>query len=74
MQSCGPTSTATSKNSATSRFSVDAALRYIQRSLDLEGKSKAAEYVWRAPDFVTTPLRAALQMAPWFAPSPNTSK
>jgi hypothetical protein len=49
-------------------FRVDTALAYIQ-SLDQEAKSKAAEYVWRAPAFVDTPLRRALQGQPWFAES-----
>jgi hypothetical protein len=46
-------------------YSVAAASRHIQ-SLSLEGKSMAAEYVWRAPAFVQTPLRIALQTLPWF--------
>lgn len=46
-------------------FSVRRALAHIQ-SLDSIGKSKAAEYIWRAPDFVDTPLRRALQVEPWF--------
>lgn len=44
-----------------------AALAHIQE-LDAEGKSKAAEYVWRAPEFVNTPLRRSLQKEPWFLP------
>ncbi len=44
-----------------------AAVKYVQE-LKAEGKVKAAEYVWRAPDFVRTPLRDALQREPWFAP------
>jgi hypothetical protein len=40
-------------------FSIEAALCHIQ-ALDSEGKAKAAEYVWRAPEFVKTPLREAL--------------
>ena len=47
-------------------FSVEAAVDHI-KSLLPEGKAKAAEYIWRAPDFVQTPLRAALQAEPWFA-------
>lgn len=43
------------------------AVKYVQE-LKAEGKAKAAEYVWRAPDFVRTPLRDALQREPWFAP------
>ena len=46
-------------------FSIDAALRHVQ-ALGAEGKSKAAEYVWCAPDFIDTPLREALQSQPWF--------
>lgn len=46
-------------------FSVDAAVEHI-RALDPAGKAKAAEYVWRAPEFVRTPLRDALQREPWF--------
>jgi hypothetical protein len=46
-------------------FSIEAALCHIQ-SLDTEGKARAAEYVWRAPDFIDTPLREALQSQPWF--------
>jgi hypothetical protein len=44
---------------------VDAALCHLQ-ALDPEGKAKAAEYVWRAPSFVETPLREKLQSQPWF--------
>ena len=46
-------------------FSIDAALCHIQ-ALDAEGKAKAAEYVRRAPKFIDTPLRRALQLHPWF--------
>ncbi len=46
-------------------FSVNNAVRHIQE-LDAEGKSKASEYVWRAPDFVKTPLREMLHSKPWF--------
>ncbi|HXD34603.1 MAG TPA: hypothetical protein VN643_26015 [Pyrinomonadaceae bacterium] len=45
--------------------SLEAAVAYLKR-LPLDGKLKAAEYIWRAPDFVTTPLRAAMQVEPWF--------
>jgi len=48
------------------RFTVDAALEHIQ-ALDKKAKSHAAEYVWRAPDFIDTPLRRALQTQPWFS-------
>ncbi len=46
-------------------FSIEAALCHIQ-ALDTEGKAKAAEYVWRSPEFIDTPLREALQLKPWF--------
>lgn len=48
-------------------FSVENAIRHLQ-SLPADAKPGAAEYVWRAPDFVTTPLRTALQDQPRFAP------
>jgi hypothetical protein len=44
---------------------VTTAITHVQ-SLTSEGKVKAAEYVWRAPDFIVTPLRSALQAEPWF--------
>ncbi len=47
-------------------FSIDAAMLYL-RGLRPEGKVEAAEYVRRAPDFVKTPLRSALQRQPWFS-------
>jgi hypothetical protein len=50
-------------------FSVPAALAHIQH-LNPKGKSMAAEYVWRAPVFVQTPLRASLQAEPWFESPP----
>lgn len=53
------------KSRAKKPFSVDNALSHIQ-ALDAEGKAKAAEYVWRAPEFVKTPLRETLQSQPWF--------
>jgi hypothetical protein len=46
-------------------FSVNNAIEYL-RALPPNGKAKAAEYVWRAPSFVKTRLRDALQGAPWF--------
>jgi len=46
-------------------FSLDEACRHLQ-ALTPEGKAKASEYVWRAPDFVVTPLRQRLQQEPWF--------
>lgn len=36
------------------------------RSLAPDAKVKAAEYIWRAPAFVKTPLRKAIEIAPWF--------
>jgi hypothetical protein len=48
-------------------FSVPEAVGYVQR-LAPAAKVKAAEYIWRAPDFVRTPLRTALQQEPWFVP------
>lgn len=50
-------------------FTLDEACRHLQ-NLSLEGKAKAAEYVWRAPAFVATQLRLRLQQQPWFSP-PN---
>ena len=49
-------------------FSVEHAIAYL-KNLPPEGKAIAAEYIWRAPKFVTTPLRDALQTQPWFGPS-----
>lgn len=46
-------------------FTVENAVSYLQ-SLPPDSKAGAAEYVWRAPDLVTTPLRTALQAEPWF--------
>lgn len=46
-------------------FSVAAAVSHL-KGLGSDGKAKAAEYVWRAPDFVKTRLRTALQKEPWF--------
>ena len=45
---------------------VDAVVTYV-KTLSPAGKAKAAEYVWRAPDFVQTPVRSALQQEPWFS-------
>jgi hypothetical protein len=44
---------------------VKAAVNHIQQ-LPAEGKALAAEYVWRAPELIVTPLRTALQAEPWF--------
>jgi hypothetical protein len=44
---------------------VDAAVNHLRR-LPPAGKLKAAEYVRRAPSFVVTPLRKAVETVPWF--------
>jgi hypothetical protein len=44
---------------------LNAAVNHVQQ-LPARGKVMAAEYVWRAPDFIVTPLREALQAEPWF--------
>jgi hypothetical protein len=46
-------------------FSVQEAIGYLKR-LPPSGKAKAAEYIWRAPEFIRTPLRNAVQVEPWF--------
>lgn len=46
-------------------FSIPNALAHLQ-NLSPEGKAMAATYIFRAPDFITTPLRDALQVEPWF--------
>lgn len=46
-------------------FSVGAVLSHL-KTLTPEAKVKAAEYIWRAPEFVKTPVRTALQKEPWF--------
>ena len=43
---------------------LDAAKQHV-RELDPGAKAKAAEYIWRAPSFVDTPLRSELQHDPW---------
>ena len=47
-------------------FSVGAMLSHL-KTLTPEGKVKTAEYIWRAPEFVKTPVRTALQKEPWFS-------
>jgi hypothetical protein len=49
---------------------LNAAVNHVQQ-LPPEGKAMAAEYVWRAPDLVVTPLRSALQSEPWFKRAAN---
>ena len=46
-------------------FSVQNAIAHLQ-TLDAKAKVSAVEYVWRAPEFITTPLRATLEVQPWF--------
>jgi hypothetical protein len=46
-------------------FTVEAAVSYI-KDLDPAAKAKAAEYIWRAPRFVKTGLRSALEAGAWF--------
>ena len=46
-------------------FSVPAAITYLT-TLPESGKSSAAEYIRKAPDFVVTPLRSELQTHSWF--------
>ena len=48
-------------------FSITAVIAYI-KGLPVAAKVQAAEYVWRAPKFVETPVREALEQEPWFTP------
>lgn len=48
-----------------SSFSIEAAIGHIL-ALKGNGKVEAVKYVWRAPVFVRTPLREALEREPWF--------
>ena len=47
-------------------FTVKAAIEHLQ-GLSPEGKAIAANYVWRAPRFIRTKLREALETEPWFS-------
>jgi hypothetical protein len=47
-------------------FSVKAAVEHVQ-GVPLEGMAIAATYVWRAPSFIGTKLRVALETEPWLA-------
>jgi hypothetical protein len=47
-------------------FSIAAVVSYV-KTLHPAGKAKAAEYVWRAPSFVKTDVRSAVQREPWFS-------
>lgn len=51
-------------------FSVTAGVAHV-KGLTGKGKNEAMSYVWRAPSFVNTPLRQALQRQPWFPPPPD---
>ena len=56
----------TKKNKANATvFSVENAIRHI-KNLTREGKAKAAEYIWRAPNEIKTKLREKLETEPWF--------
>lgn len=46
-------------------FSIAQAIAHV-KSLSVDGKVKAVEYVRKAPDFIHTPLRSALLREPWF--------
>jgi len=46
-------------------FTVTAAISYLQ-ALGANEKAKAFEYVTRAPGFVKTRVRDALEKSPWF--------
>ena len=46
-------------------FSVPEAIAYL-KCLPTAAKVRAAEYVWRAPEFIRTPLRTAVETEPWF--------
>jgi hypothetical protein len=54
-----------SKSSQKCSFTVAAAVAHLQ-SLPASAKAKAAEYMWRAPHFIDTPLRRTIQAEPWF--------
>lgn len=53
------------KSTIKKHFSVINAIAHLQL-LSPEAKAKAAEYIWRAPAQVDTPLRRAVQTEPWF--------
>ncbi len=48
-------------------FSVRAAVKYLQTSLEAEGAKKAREYIDQAPQAVQTPLREYLNQSGWWA-------
>lgn len=47
-------------------FSHASAIAHLESLCD-EGKRKAAEYIFRAPDFIRTPLRSELESLDWFS-------
>ena len=47
------------------QFSVEAAARYL-RGLDAEGARKAREYIERAPESISTPLRRHVEKSEWW--------
>lgn len=53
------------KSSDKKPFSVVNAVEHLQR-LPPEAKANAAEYIWRSPPLVDTPLRRAVETEPWF--------
>lgn len=53
------------KSSVRKPFSVANAIAHLQL-LPSEAKANAAEYIWRSPMLVDTPLRRAVQTEPWF--------
>lgn len=58
------TSNFESKSMLNCPFTVTAAVAHLQ-TLPASAKAKAAEYIWRAPQFVDTPLRRIIQAEPW---------
>ena len=53
------------KSSCRKPFSIESAMRHL-RDLDSTGKTMAAEYFWRAPAFVQTPIRKAIESELWY--------
>jgi len=49
----------------TANFSIEMAIRHLH-DLKTCDKQKAADYIRKAPDYIDTPLRCALQNEPWF--------
>lgn len=54
-------------------FSVEAGIRHLER-LPESAKAKAAEYIWKAPEFVQTKLRNALKYCKWFLDEENRQR